>query len=198
MCALPSHHHEMTEAEYLAFERASDVKHEYIAGEVFAMVGASEAHNLITGSTYAAIYVQLRGRSCKVYPSDMKVRTPGTGTYAYPDITIVCGESRLADDERDVLLNPTVIIEVLSPSTERFDRGKKFRLYREIPSLQEYILIAQDEAQVERYVRQESEIWQFSAAHGLDAEVDLTSIGCKLRLAEVYEQIDFEDAEAGE
>ncbi|MBN1563081.1 MAG: Uma2 family endonuclease [Anaerolineae bacterium] len=160
----------MTGADYLAFERTSTIKHEFIAGEVYAMSGASEAHNLITGSTYAALYNQLRGRSGKVYPSDMKVRTPATGSYTYPDITVLCGEARFADDERDVLLNPTVIIEVMSPATERYDRGRKFQHYREIRSLQEYILIAQDAPHIERFVRQEGGFWQFSE----DAQGDNT------------------------
>lgn len=179
----------MNEAEYLAFERESEVKHEFIDGHIYAMRGASEAHNLITGSTYAALYTQLRGRPCKVYPSDMKVRMHGS--YAYPDITVVCGEAQFKDDQRDILLNPTLIIEVLSPNTERYDRGLKFQHYRQLESLREYLLIAQDKPHIEHYVRLESGLWQLSDARGLDATLDLTSIGGSLTLAEVYEQIAF-------
>jgi Uma2 family endonuclease len=187
MSALPEQ--QMTEADYLAFERSSTIKHEFIVGEVYAMSGASEAHNLITGSAYAMLYNQLRGRACKIYPSDMKVRTPATGSYAYPDVTVVCGEAHFADDQRDVLLNPTVIIEVMSPTTERYDRGRKFQHYRELPSLQEYVLIAQDDSHIERFVRQEGGFWQFSEARGLESSLELSSIACTLTLAEVYEQV---------
>jgi Uma2 family endonuclease len=196
MSALPETHRQMTEAEYLALERSSQVKHEFMAGEVYAMSGASEPHNLITTSTIAILYNQLRGRPCKVYGSDMKVRTPATGSYAYPDITVVCGEAHFADDQRDVLLNPTVIIEVISPSTERYDRGRKFQHYRELKSLQEYILIAQDSPRIERFVRQENLFWQFNEAHGIDAALELSSIGCTLTLAEIYEQVSFEPEQA--
>jgi Uma2 family endonuclease len=198
MTALPVFDKPITETDYLAFERDSEVKHEFIDGEIYAMVGASRNHNLIAGSTLVAIYNQLRGKSCEIYPSDMKVRTPSTGSYLYPDITVVCGEARFDDDQRDILLNPTLIIEVLSPNTERYDRGKKFQRYRELVSLQEYILIAQDSPHIERFVRQKDGLWQFSEAHGLQESLDLTSIGCQLALAEVYEQIDFDAVDESE
>ena len=172
MSALPVFDKPMTEAEYLAFERDSEVKHEFIDGEIYAMSGASRNHNLIVSSTIAALYVQLRGKGCETYPSDMKVRTPSTGSYAYPDITVICGEAQFDENQRDILLNPTVIIEVLSPNTERYDRGKKFQHYRELESLQEYILIAQDSPHIERFVRQESGLWQLSEARGLQASLD--------------------------
>lgn len=195
MSALPDAYKKMTETDYLAFERQSEIKHEFMAGEAYAMSGASEAHNLITTSVIAVLYNQLRGRSCKVYPSDMKVRTPATGSYAYPDITVICGEARFADDQHDVLFNPTMIIEVMSPSTERYDRGQKFQHYREIESLQEYILIAQDSPRIERFARQENLFWQFNDAHGMDASLELSSIGCTLTLVEIYEQVTFVAAE---
>lgn len=191
MSALPQKHRRIAEAEYLALDRKSPIKHELMAGEIYAMSGASEAHNLITGSTYAMLYNQLRGRSCRVYPSDMKVRTPATRSYAYPDITAVCGEALFADDQRDILLNPVLIIEVMSPTTERYDRGKKFQHYRELKTLQEYILIAQDSPHIERFVRQEKGFWQFSEVRGREASLELSSIECTLNLAEVYEQITF-------
>jgi Uma2 family endonuclease len=194
MAALPNVDSPMSEDEYLAFERESEFKHQFFDGEIYAMSGASPEHNLIVGNTLATLHSQRRGKPCKVYPSDMKVHTPSTGSYAYPDVTVVCGEDRFDEDKGDVLLNPTVIVEVLSPSTEAFDRGMKFQRYREIESLQEYILIAQDKPHVERFLRQENGLWQFSDARGLDASLDLPSIGCKLALAEVYEQVDF-DAE---
>lgn len=192
MSALPDMRPHMTEEEYLAFERESELKHEFIDGEVYAMSGASRNHNLIVGSTLSALYGQLRGRPCETYPSDMKIRTPSTRSYSYPDITIVCGEPQFSDDERDVLLNPTLIVEVLSPSTERHDRGLKFQHYREIDSLQEYVLIAQDKPHIERFLRQDVGLWQFSEASGLDASLELPSVGCELNLAEIYERVRFD------
>ena len=189
MSALPEIR--MTEAEYLAFERASETKHEFLDGEVFAMSGASEAHNLISINTAATLHTRLRGRSCKVYPSDMRIKTPG-GLYTYPDLSVVCGgDARFSENEFDTLLNPTVLIEILSPSTERYDRGRKFQAYRELDSLQEYVLIAQDSPHIERYLRQADHVWQFTEAIGLDAEIKLTSIECTLVLADIYEQVTF-------
>jgi Uma2 family endonuclease len=182
----------MTEAEYLAFERSSEIKHEFVDGEIYAMSGASRNHNLIAGSTYVAIYSQLRGKGCETYPSDMKVRTPSTGSYVYPDISVVCGDPQFDDEQRDVLLNPGVVIEVLSPNTEAYDRGKKFARYREIESLQEYILISQDQPHIERFVRQADGMWQFSDVRGLEGSVTLASVGCQLALQAVYEQVTFE------
>ncbi len=196
MSALPTVPLAMTEAEYLAFERASASKHEYLNGEVFDMTGASEAHNLICGSTLFLLYGQLRGRPCKVYPADMRVKVRPTGLYTYPDISVVCSEAEFGNDQLDTLLNPMLIIEVLSPSTERYDRGKKFQHYRELAALREYVLIAQDSPRIERYWRQDDDIWQFTDAKGLDASIELTSIGCTLTLAEVYEQITFSGTDA--
>src|SRR6476660_6052648 len=134
----------ISEEEYLAQERAGEVRHEYRRGKIVAMVGASREHNLIAGSTYVSIYSQLRKRPCDVYMNDMRVKIAAMGKYTYPDIIVVCGEPRFADDYVDNLLNPTVLIEVLSPSTEAYDRGEKFEHYRAIDSLREYLLIAQD------------------------------------------------------
>ncbi len=141
----------MTPQEYLRFERASEVKHEFYNGEIFAITDASENHNVVAGNTFAALHSQLRQRPCKLYPGDMRVHIPATGLYTYPDVTVVCGTPQFDDKEFDTLLNPTVIIEVLSPSTEKYDRGKKFEHYRSIPSLREYVLIAQDEMRVQLY-----------------------------------------------
>ncbi|MBE2267705.1 MAG: Uma2 family endonuclease, partial [Anaerolinea sp.] len=179
------------EEEYLAFERASEFKHEYLNGEIFAMSGGSEEHILINANVVTALRTQLRGRPCKLYGSDMRVRVKPGGLYTYPDVSVVCGDAQLIRDSVSILLNPTLIIEILSPSTEAYDRGKKFELYRELESLQEYVLIAQDRPQIEWYLRQEHGFWQFAAASGLNAEAALASISCTLKLAEVYEQIEF-------
>jgi len=194
MSALPNFDQPMTEADYLAFERQSEIKHHFIDGEIYAMSGASRYHNIVISNIISSLRPQIRGKSCEIYPSDMKVRTPATGSYTYPDVTIVCDEPNFDDKQADVLLNPTLLIEVLSPSTELFDRGLKFQRYREIDSLQEYILIAQDSPHIERFLRQENGQWLLSEVDELDASFELTSIGCTLKLAEVYEQVSFEAA----
>jgi Uma2 family endonuclease len=186
-----------TPERYLAFERASETKHEYLAGEIFAMTGASENHNLITGNTLASLHTQLRRTPCRIYPSDMRLKVPAAGLYTYPDVTAVCGEPQFEEDAvPDTLLNPTVLIEVLSPSTENYDRGKKFQYYRTLESLQEYLLISQESARIEHYVRQ-GEQWLFSDAYRLEDVVKLPSIDCTLALADVYEKVTFEP-EAGQ
>jgi Uma2 family endonuclease len=195
MSAVPEVPGQMTEAEYLAFERASEFKHEYVDGEIFAMTGGSGEHSLIIASTIIALGIQTRGGSCRVFSNDIRVRASLVGSYFYPDVAIVCGEIEYTDDHLDTLANPTLIIEVLSPSTERYDRGKKFQIYRELKSLQEYLLVAQDSPHIERYLRQENNIWQFNDAKGLEATLELPSIGCTLALAEVYEQVTFSSEE---
>jgi Uma2 family endonuclease len=186
-----------TPESYLAFERASETKHEYLAGEVFAMTGASENHNLVTANALASLHAQLRRTPCRIYPSDMRLNVPAVGLYTYPDVTVVCGEPQFDEDEvPDTLLNPTVLIEVLSPSTENYDRGKKFQYYRTLESLQEYLLISQESARIEHYVRQ-GEQWLFGDAYRLEDVMKLPSIDCTLALADVYEKVTFEP-EAGQ
>ncbi len=189
MSALPNK--KWTVEEYLAFERASEEKHEYLAGEVYLMAGASENHNLIVANLIITIGIQLRNRPCRIYPSDMRVRV-FNANYAYPDVTVVCSTPEFEDAEVDTLLNPTLIIEVLSPSTEQYDRSKKFQNYRTLDSLQEYILISQDAPRIERYLRQENGQWLFSDAALLESTVEITSIGCSLPLSDVYDKVKFE------
>lgn len=181
----------MTESEYLAFEHESDAKHEFINGYVYAMAGAKREHSLITGNIFASCHSQFQGRGCEVHQSELRVKVSAS-KYFYPDITIICGEPILADDEFDNLLNPTVIVEVLSPSTEAFDRGDKFQYYRSIESLQEYILVSQEKARIEGFVRQDSGLWTFSAAIGLDAIFKLSSISCAFNLSKIYDRITLE------
>lgn len=185
----------MTEAEYLAFDRASEIKHEYYRGEIFAMTGGSPEHNMICISTSATLYNQVRGQPCKIYSSDQRVRVPRTRLYTYPDISIVCSEPHFVDEALDTLLNPTLLIEVLSPSTESYDRGKKFQHYRQIDSLREYVLIAQETPHIEHYLRQDDGNWLLRDAIGLESRIELPSIGCTLALADVYEQVTFEPEE---
>jgi Uma2 family endonuclease len=186
----------MTVEEYLAFEESSDVKHEYYAGQVFAQAGASERHNIIVGSVLSLLYGQLRQRPCNVYPSDMRLEIQHTGLYTYPDISVVCGQAQFADTSRSTLINPIVIIEVLSPSTEGYDRGKKFQNYRTIETLQEYILVSQDIKQIEHYVRQPDDLWLLSFTSEASGITMLPSIDCTLTIADVYEKVAFDDSEA--
>jgi Uma2 family endonuclease len=189
MSAQPSPH--LTIEKYLAYERASLDKHEYFDGALFALAGASEQHNLISVNVLSGLHSQLRQRPCTVYPSDMRVKVERISLYTYPDVTIVCGQTQFEDEHRDTLLNPTVIIEVLSPSTEGYDRGKKFQNYRTIASLVEYMLIAQDAVHVEHYVRQSDRRWLLSEANEVDAVIDLSALGCSLALADIYEKVAF-------
>jgi Uma2 family endonuclease len=181
----------MTAEDYLTYERSSTEKHEYYAGQIVALAGASEQHNLIASSVLATLYSQLRKRPCQVYPSDMRVRIQRTGLYTYPDISVVCGQSIFEDASRDTLLNPAVIIEILSPSTESYDRGKKFQNYRTIETLQEYILIAQDAQQIDHYVRQPDYLWLLSFVSESHETITLSSIDCTLAVADVYEKVTF-------
>jgi len=185
----------LTAAEYLALERAADTKSEFFDGEMFAMAGATEPHILITVNLVMSLGVQLRGRSCRLYANEMRVKVDPTGLYTYPDVVVVCGERRLEDDHHDTLLNPTLIIEVLSPSTEAYDRGKKFGHYRRLESLREYVLIAQDRCSVESFSRREvGGEWKITELNDLNGRLHLASIDCDLALADVYDRVELPSA----
>jgi Uma2 family endonuclease len=175
--------------EYLALERRSGGKHEYLDGEMFAMGGASRRHNLIALHTAAALLSQLHGRPCEVYMGDMRILVDTTGLYAYPDVVVVCGEPRFASAELDTLLNPTLIVEVLSPSTEGYDRGRKFAHYRTIESLTEVVFISQERIEVERFSRQPDGGWLLHEASRREDLLPLPAIGCEIPLAAVYERV---------
>jgi Uma2 family endonuclease len=181
----------LTAQQYLEIERRAEYKSEFLNGEMFAMSGASRAHNLIATNVTRELSGQLRGRPCETYASDMRVKVSETGLYTYPDVLVVCGEAEFEDAQVDTLLNPTVIVEVLSPSTEAYDRGEKFAQFRELASLREYVLITQDRPRIERFRRSEGQDWLFSAVDGLEESAHLTSIGCDLALADVYERVQF-------
>ncbi|MDQ2807104.1 MAG: Uma2 family endonuclease [Chloroflexota bacterium] len=183
MASLPKPYYEP--AEYLTLERAAAYKSEYLAGEIFAMAGASEEHNTITLNIASELRIQLRGSPCRAYANDMRVKVQASGLYTYPDVVAVCGERRFEDGHRDTLLNPTVIFEVLSPSTEGYDRGKKFALYRGLESLQEYLLVAQDEARVEHYIRHDHD-W---VLRDVADTIQFAAIAAVLPLAAVYENV---------
>lgn len=188
--------HSMSPGEYLAFERAqTNARHEYLNGEITAMSGASLMHNTIVSNLVISLGIQMRGRSCRVFSSDMRVNIPVTGLYTYPDIVALCDTPRLEDDAADTLLNPSVIIEVLSPSTEAYDRGTKFAHYQSIDTLQTYVLVAQDQPRIEIFLRRENGSWLYSVADVPEAIVRLETIDCQLTLADVYEGIRFDRME---
>ena len=178
--------------EYLELERKAEYKSEYLHGEIFAMSGASREHNLVAGNMFGELRQQLKGRPCEAYQGDMRVKVTATGLYTYPDVVVVCGEPRFEDEKVDTLLNPTALIEVLSESTERYDRIAKTSYYRTIDSLAEHLLVAQDEVHLEQYSRQPDGQWLLSEYLTPDSVVNLPSIGCTLKLSDVYDRITFE------
>lgn len=179
----------LTAKEYLAIERRAEIRSEYLDGEMFVMAGASIRHNAIVANLIGELRQKLKGRSCQVFPSDLRLHIPATGLYTYADVVVVCGEPRLEDDHLDTLLNPTLILEVLSPTSEAYDRGKKFEHYRSVESFVEYLLVSQDEPRIEQYLRQPAGRWLFTAVAGLEAALSLPSIQCELSLAEVYDKV---------
>ena len=179
----------LTPEEYLAFDRAAETKSEYLDGMLVAMSRATRNHILITVNIVRELSLQLRGRPCEVYVQDMRVRIAEGGVYLYPDVVAVCGATEFEDDQFDVLLNPTLIVEVLSPSTEAYDRGLKFARYRRRTSLKEYVLVTHDRISVERYSRQGGQ-WLLTEATSLDDVMELPSVGCTLALRDVYDKIE--------
>lgn len=176
--------------EYLAAEREAETRNEYVDGEVCPMTGASVDHSQIAINLGHELMKQLQARPCRVLLIDLKVRLPDSRKFFYPDVTVVCGELQFHDNRRDVILNPLLIIEVLSPSTEAFDRGEKFQAYQTIESLREYLLVAQDKPAVEQYVRQADGTWTYRAVTGLESSLSLPSIECTLNLGAVYDKVD--------
>ncbi len=177
-----------TVEDYLTLERSASYKSEYRDGQIYAMTGASRKHNLVSGNIYRELSLQLKKRTCEAYINDMRVKAAEVSSYHYPDVAVVCGTPQFEDAQVDTLLNPTVLIEVLSPFTEAYDRGSKFALYRKIASLREYLLVAQDQPNIERYVRQD-DVWILSEVTGIEAFISLDSIDCMLSLREVYDKV---------
>jgi Uma2 family endonuclease len=178
----------LTEERYLAIERQAEFRSEFYEGAMFAMAGASRRHNRIVTNLVTALDIQLRDHPCNVYSSDMRVKVSSTGLFTYPDLVVTCGEEMFADDEQDILLNPLVIVEVLSASTEAYDRGKKFEHYQSVGSLSTYVLVAQDVPRIEQYVRQAgSRAWLYTESR--EATVRIEAIRCDLRLEDVYAKV---------
>ena len=183
-----------TPEEYLAMERESETKHEYIAGEIVAMAGASIPHNIVASNIGAELVPQLRGGPCRVLAGDTRLRTT-PAHYCYPDLTVICARPEMAETDRDTLTNPVLIVEILSKSTEAYDRGLKFDRYDRMPSLKQYVLVAQNRPHVECFTRLADGNWLRTVADGIDAVLPLESIGCMLHLSEVYDGVDFTQAE---
>ena len=196
----------LTPQEYLELERTAEYKSEYYAGEVFAMAGESPRHVLIATNTSYLLVGTLKKRPYMVYSADLRVKVSTSGLYTYPDIIVACKKPQFDDPREDTLLNPSVIIEVLSPSTEAYDRGAKFRQYRTIESLTDYLLISQDRALVEHYVRQANKgesaeqsvaRWLLTAYQGLDNVAVISSLGIELPLSEIYDKVEWPEDEGG-
>jgi len=180
-----------TEAEYLELERASDVKHEFYNGEIFAMAGASRQHNELKENLGGEIFNRLKGGPCRTYGSDQRVKVERTGLYAYPDYVIVCGAPQFEQlGGLDVLLNPQVVFELLSETTEKNDRGLKFLHYRRLPSMREYVLVSQDRKQLERYVRQPDDTWLLTVFDDPMGEFTLATVPVSIPLADIYRDVE--------
>ena len=181
---------DLTPEEYLSWERKRDTKHEYLRGQIVSMPGASFPHNVITSNVTTLLNNQLMNSDCIVVASDMRVRTHPAASYFYPDVLVVCDEPRFEDSTFDTLLNPIILVEVLSPSTEAYDRGEKFKHYQQLTSLREYILVSQGEVRIEHYHRQETE-WKLTEFRSFENVLPLASIECELALQDIYRRVEF-------
>ena len=174
--------------EYIVRERAAEFRSEFIDGRIVAMAGASRAHSLISINLGREVSAALRGRDCETYDSNMRVKVADTGLYTYPDLTIACGRPEFEDGQLDTLTNPSVIFEILSASTEAYDRGEKFARYRRLSSLREYVLVSQTSARVERFARA-GDVWVLTAIEGMDGVLELESVECRLSLGDIFERV---------
>jgi len=208
--SLPISHEIYSAEEYLTLERKSEERNEYLDGQIYAMAGESPEHGAICTNINGQLYSQLRGKPCQVFSKDMKVRSGPTpkrghttkGLFSYPDLLVVCGELKFHDERHDVLLNPTVIIEVLSPSTEAFDRGEKWLRYQTwLPEITDYLLVSQTLPLIEQFHREMDGRWIYSFVKELESSLHLSSIDCTLQLADVFDRVAFpveEDEVLGE
>jgi len=189
--ALPKPQRPLTEQEYLEIERAAEFRSEFFQGEMFAMAGGTPMHSLIAANTIGELRRALGKGRCLVFDSNLRVKVEASGLYTYPDVTVLCGERRFAETDPATLTNPTLLVEVLSESTEGYDRGKKSEMYRRIPSLQVYLLIGQTEPRVELFNRVSDGIWELREAASLAAELELPGLGARISLAEIYAGVEF-------
>jgi len=181
----------LTAHDYLAIERAAERKSEFYDGEMFAMAGTTKNHARIVMNFGGELRAALKGRKCEPFASDLRVKVEANGLYTYPDILVVCGDQLFEDDHLDTLLNPTLIIEVLSESTEYYDRVKKFDLYRALPSLQEYLLVSQSAPRIEQFIRQPTEDWTLRITTDLTVFIHMPSIDCRIPVSEIYQRVEF-------
>jgi Uma2 family endonuclease len=181
----------LTEIEYLDLERGLESRNEFFGGEMFARSGGTPRHSQIATNLAAEFRNRLKGKRCVPYNSDLRLKVEATGLFTYPDLSVVCGPLQFAPGTDDTVVNPRLIIEVLSDSTEAYDRGKKFENYRQMPSLREYLLVGQKEPRIEQFVRQENEQWLLREAAGLEAALALPSLEIKILLAEVFAGVEF-------
>ncbi len=184
----------LTVEEYFAIEEKAERRSEFYDGEMFLMAGASREHNVLTRNLVGELFQRLKGGSCEVFIADQRVKVSRTGLYTYPDLLIVCGEPEYAPDNKHTLTNPKLVIEVLSDSTERYDRTTKFRFYQQLPSLTEYLLVAQDEPLVEQYVRQPDDRWVRFDFVGLEVSLALATVPAAVPMADVYRGVEFPPA----
>lgn len=193
MNAQPKEKTIMSTEEYLELERVSEVKHEYFDGEIFAMVGASLNHNQISGNIFGVLWSQLKQSPCRPFVNDLRVKVQQLDKYTYPDIVVACGDIELEKvNGMETLLNPIVIIEVLSDSTESYDRGTKFHHYQLIKSLQEYILVSQYSCLIEKFIRCNGNVWKYLSYDNVEKPVLIEAVKCELRLTDVYQGIEWE------
>jgi Uma2 family endonuclease len=190
--ALTNPNHRLSEEQYFEIERAAEFKSEFYEGEMFAMAGGSRRHSLIASNLISELRSRLKGKPCAVFNSDLRIKIEETGLYTYPDASVVCGPSKPVTNADDTLVNPVLLAEVLSDSTEAYDRGRKFEQYRKISSLREYLLISQNEPHIELMVRVEKE-WILREASGPNGTIELPNLGITLSLAEVYLKVDLLD-----
>jgi Uma2 family endonuclease len=190
--------HRFSPEEYVALENSSDVKYEYFEGEVFAMAGGTPRHSLIASNLIREFGNALLERGCAVFTSDLKVKVEATGLYTHPDVTIVCGPPQFVDPKSECLTNPTVIIEVLSPSTEAYDRGAKFEQYRAIPSLTAYLLVAKDRPRVEQFIRKTDTDWDYHITHGIDSVLEVPPLNVRVALERIFAGVTLLPAETQE
>ena len=188
---LPKPLRRLAEAEYLKIERAAGFKSEFFDGEMFAMAGGTPQHSLIATNLAREMGNRLKSGHCVPYNADLRIKIEATGLYTYPDLSVICGSLQFAQGTDDTVVNPALLVEVLSDSTEAYDRGKKFEHYRQIPTLQEYLLVSQKEPRIEQFIRQPDGRWLLSEAAGLDASLELPSLRITLSLAEVFAKVNF-------
>jgi Uma2 family endonuclease len=195
---LPAEKHRYSIQDYYRIENDSTAKHEFRDGEILAMAGGSPQHALLAANFIGELHVRLKGKPCKPYGSDLRVRIAAHDRTVYPDVSVICGEVQLDPDDKagHTALNPRVVVEVLSPSTEAYDRGDKFAAYREIPSLAEYVLVSHSEPRVETFFRQEDGTWSFASFVGLNAQAKLRALLLEISLSEIYADIEFPPADA--